>query len=92
MEKCRSMNTQKKVAIRTLVRHILDGEMHDTLYEIAHVRRPYVVVILKERGRTGVGVAKACYPDKWDEEKGKRIAKARAARELAEHIFDTTAV
>ena len=60
--------------------------------ETFHVRRPYAIVILDARiddpalagdSFTGVGIAKACWPDRWSDKKGYTIALGRAKVDIA---------
>lgn len=58
-----------------------------------YYRRPYTVVTIQEGKRfMGVGCSKVCRPDKWDPEKGEEIARARAARDLAEIMMENIVV
>ena len=76
---------------RILTKHILtaldksaEGFSENTFY-----RRPYTVVMVYEhyddkKRFFGVGCSKVCWPDLWEEEKGRDIAMAKAAQDLAE--------
>ncbi|MCK9597568.1 MAG: hypothetical protein M0R06_00930 [Sphaerochaeta sp.] len=53
----------------------------------AYVRRPYVVVVMEgavnDYATVGIGISKVCWPDRWNEKKGLRIAEGRAKLDIA---------
>lgn len=57
-------------------------KVDDLLSSAGDIRPDHIQI-----GKIGVGWSKVCRPDKWDPKKGKIIATARAARDLARQIL-----
>lgn len=50
------------------------GQVFVTYYQ----RQPYTMCELSDIGFMGLGFSKVCFPDKWDEERGKELALQKA--------------
>ena len=59
-------------------------------YQVAQ-RKPFTVVMVRARHGnsyfTGIGFSKVMWPDRWDADNGKRVAKERARLDVARQVF-----
>lgn len=85
------IDTNRNELVDLIIDTLIDEDDKESFISVNY-KRPYTVGLLRymHRGKeyTTMTIAKVCWPDKWDLEKGAILVLRRGARELADRIID----